>query len=224
MPRGIIPSVDAFGRIRAAVLDWERTRGRRPVDRRRRVAAGPRRVLRGILLEDCPNDGTADCAVTDWEDSDEVQEVALVGTPTGGTFALTFDGAETDPIPWDATAEELQAALEALGPIGPGGVVVSIGKTAAHNPAVWLVQFVGPLAATDVPLLGPISTDLEGATLATTATQSWADSGRVETVRNAIPTGSPTPLRAGAVVLAEHWGAPGFVILVAEPRQYSPYS
>jgi hypothetical protein len=45
---------------------------------------------------------------------DEVQTIVLTGTPTGGTFTITFDGEDTDEIAFDATAAAVQAALEAL--------------------------------------------------------------------------------------------------------------
>lgn len=41
----------------------------------------------------------------------EVQEVSTRGA-TGGTFTLTYEGEETADIPWDATADTFQAALE----------------------------------------------------------------------------------------------------------------
>src|SRR3546814_16929381 len=36
----------------------------------------------------------------------EVQSVTITGTPTGGTFTLTFDGETTGPIDFDATNTE----------------------------------------------------------------------------------------------------------------------
>src|SRR5690606_23607324 len=56
----------------------------------------------------------------------EVQELAL-SDAAGGTFTLTFDGDETDPIAYDATAEDVQTALEALDGIGEGNVEVTGG-------------------------------------------------------------------------------------------------
>lgn len=61
--------------------------------------------------------------------TDEVQTVTIGGTPTGGTFTLTFDGHKTGPITWSATTNTLvaniDAALEALGNIGASGVVTA---------------------------------------------------------------------------------------------------
>lgn len=61
--------------------------------------------------------------------TDEVQTITIGGTPTGGTFTLTFDGHKTGPITWSATTNTLvaniDAALEALGNIGASGVVTA---------------------------------------------------------------------------------------------------
>lgn len=59
----------------------------------------------------------------------EVQTVTL-GTapdndPDGGTFTLTYRGETTAEIAWDATAAEIQAALEALSTVNSGDITVS---------------------------------------------------------------------------------------------------
>ena len=54
--------------------------------------------------------------------TNEVQTVTITGTPTGGTFTLSFQGETTAPIPRNATAAQVQAALEALNQIDPGDV------------------------------------------------------------------------------------------------------
>lgn len=41
----------------------------------------------------------------------EVQEVSTRGT-SGGGFFLTYEGEKTREIPWNATAGELQTAME----------------------------------------------------------------------------------------------------------------
>lgn len=41
----------------------------------------------------------------------EVQEVSTRGA-VGGSFTLTFGGEETAEIPWNATADNVRAALE----------------------------------------------------------------------------------------------------------------
>jgi len=53
------------------------------------------------------------------------QRIALEGAPTGGSFTLSFKGQTTGAIPFDASAEALERALESLAAIGQGGIVVS---------------------------------------------------------------------------------------------------
>lgn len=50
--------------------------------------------------------------------TDNVQRITIGGTPTGGTFTLTFDGHTTDAIDWSSTngtlLTNIETALEAL--------------------------------------------------------------------------------------------------------------
>lgn len=55
----------------------------------------------------------------------EVQTVTITGTPTGGTFTLTYSGQTTAAIAYNAAASAVQAALVALSNIAPGDVTVS---------------------------------------------------------------------------------------------------
>ncbi len=48
---------------------------------------------------------------------------------TGGTFSLSFEGQTTPALPYDATAAEVQAALEALAAVGAGNLTVSGGPS-----------------------------------------------------------------------------------------------
>lgn len=57
----------------------------------------------------------------------EVQTVTITGTPTGGTFTLTYAGQTTAGIAYNAAAAAVLAALEALSNIAPGDVVVGGG-------------------------------------------------------------------------------------------------
>lgn len=61
--------------------------------------------------------------------TDEIQTITIGGTPTAGTFTLTFDGHTTGAITWSATNATLlaniDAALEALPNIGVGGVTTA---------------------------------------------------------------------------------------------------
>jgi hypothetical protein len=55
----------------------------------------------------------------------EVQTITISGTPTGGTYTLTYNGETTAPIDFDASSAEIQAALEALPGVDPGDVTVA---------------------------------------------------------------------------------------------------
>jgi|GEM_PF-6308230 len=80
----------------------------------------------------------------------EVQTITITGTPTGGSFTLTFSGATTGPIAYNAAAAAVDLALEALATIGPGNVTV----TGGPGPATpWIVTFAGALAGVAVPLM-----------------------------------------------------------------------
>ena len=57
--------------------------------------------------------------------TDEVENVALTGTVTGGTFTLTYEGQTTIAIPYNASAGVVQADLVALSNIGSGDVAVA---------------------------------------------------------------------------------------------------
>ncbi|HEX8288037.1 MAG TPA: hypothetical protein VF556_08580 [Pyrinomonadaceae bacterium] len=82
--------------------------------------------------------------------ADETQTLALGGA-TGGNFTLTFafEGLtdSTDPIAYNATNAEIQAALEPLRSIKSGNVAVT-GAGASRT-----ITFVGKLAKTNVPLI-----------------------------------------------------------------------
>lgn len=86
--------------------------------------------------------------------TDEVQELALTDAD-GGTFTLTFGSDETDPIPYDATAEDVQAALEALESIGVGNVECTGGPLPA-SPIT--ITFVGDLGEQNIAALVPDDT------------------------------------------------------------------
>lgn len=57
----------------------------------------------------------------------EVQRITITGTPTGGTFTVSFGGFTTTAIAYNASAATVQAALEALPSIGTGNVLCAGG-------------------------------------------------------------------------------------------------
>lgn len=203
-----------------------------PAAEHRRGRPGP---IRAILLSDLYSEGSADAAVTILETTNEVQEVAIVGNPvTGGTFTLSFKGQTTGNLNFSARPDQMQTALEGLSTIGKGNVRVTLGLQTYSNvgtsaqtlefPGVWSVQFIGALAGqTNLPLLIPMPVigGLQGGpAVMVSETTHWADSGNVETVNAIIPVGTPTPMRAGAVVAAIWFPGIGYGVIACEARQF----
>ena len=91
--------------------------------------------------------------------TDEVQTATVSGTPTGGTFKLSYRGAITAAIAYNAAAATVQAALEALRTIGTGNVTVS---GSAGGP--YTITFVGALAGVNAILIQRADNSLTGGT------------------------------------------------------------
>lgn len=87
----------------------------------------------------------------------ETQTLTISGTPTGGTFTLTYESAETTDIAYDASAATIQAALEALATIGVGNVDVS-------GSGPFVITFIGDLTDMDVSLIVGDGASLTGGT------------------------------------------------------------
>ena len=156
-------------------------------------------------------------------DVNETQMVTLEGPITGGFFQLRFRAKEnaaeetTGEIPFNATADEVRVALEALSSIHPGDVEVALGEDIGR----WFVTFTGQYADQDLPLMRATNTLISplGAVVVA-ATTFWEDTGRTERIRSIIPTGTPTPLIAGAMVVALWFPRVGYGIISAECRDF----
>lgn len=80
---------------------------------------------------------------------DEEQEVRI--DATAGEFRLGFDGDTTGDLPFDATAEQVQAALNGLDSVAAGGAAVNVSGGTGTDLRVYVVRFAaGPLAGADV--------------------------------------------------------------------------
>jgi hypothetical protein len=88
----------------------------------------------------------------------EIQTVTITGSPGGGTFTLTYSGQTTAAIPYNATAQQVQDALEALSNIGDEDVVVT-----GTNPA-FTVTFANRLGRTNVAAMTASGAGLTGGT------------------------------------------------------------
>lgn len=234
---GVILSEEAAKDVTDCVTHFKKNRRpqkQTPPPKRSNAMRWPKR---GILLEDLVDGGTADFAVTNWEDTLQVQEVTILGAGfEGGTFKLGFKGQTSAAIDWNASPQKMQTALEALSTIGKGNVSVSLGAqkytnndtgvAATERPGVWLIEFKGVFtdSKTPPPLLTCDDNSLTGGfspTVIVAATSDWIDTGDVETVVATIPVGTPTPMRAGAAIAVIWFPGVGYGFPGVEPRYYS---
>ena len=81
-----------------------------------------------VTGDDTPAGGIRANGYGPFEDelTDEQQTVRITNA-TGGTFTLTFNGQTTAPLPYNATAAHVDAALEALSNIGANNIQTSGG-------------------------------------------------------------------------------------------------
>jgi hypothetical protein len=95
-------------------------------------------------------------ATTPVNGTDEVQTITIGGTPTAGSFTLTYAGRTTGAIAWSSTnatlVSNIDTALEALTTIGTGGVTTAVGTMTAGIGTI-TVTFVGNNAKLDVPVM-----------------------------------------------------------------------
>jgi hypothetical protein len=92
---------------------------------------------------------------------DELQTLTIGGTPTGGTFTLTFMGCTTATIAYNATAAAVQAALSLLSSIGLDNVLCGGG---ALPGAAVTIQFRNGLGFRNLPIMTGSITGLTGGT------------------------------------------------------------
>jgi hypothetical protein len=145
--------------------------------------------------------------------TDEVQTITEGGSGLT-SFTLTWNGQTTASIDDQATAAEVQAALEALSNIAPGDVTVT------GNPGgVYTVTFGGTLADTNVAQMTATPTGGTGTVTIATATAGGAEgTGGLETCAGLlfsstkIPDTSDTTKDVGAAMLVH-----GFVKLSRLP-------
>jgi hypothetical protein len=103
--------------------------------------------------------------------TNEVQTVTVTGSPTGGTFTLTWSGQTTAAIAYNATASAVQAALESLSNIDLGDVVVTGGPAPG---TAFTVTFTGRYAGTDVAAMTATASLTGGTTPGVTVSTTTA--------------------------------------------------
>lgn len=103
-------------------------------------------VYRGWRSAGAPTAGT-----------NEVQTLTIGGTPTAGTFKLTFDGFQTAAITWSATNATLlaniNAALDLLPNVLTAGIVATAGTLTAGIGTILLTFSGGNVAKRAVNLM-----------------------------------------------------------------------
>ena len=104
-------------------------------------------------------DGYSQKYVTTTQNPNVFQKVAIAGSPTGGTFTLTFEGQTTAPLPFDATAAQVQQALEALPIIGPGNAETILGPV--NNPEGVVIDLLNGANPAPIQLLTGDATQLQ---------------------------------------------------------------
>lgn len=90
----------------------------------------------------------------------EVQELSVQAS--GGSFQLSYQGAKTSQIAFDASAAAVQAELEELAGIPSGSLSVSGGPGDEAGSSPYVITFGGLLSNQDVPLLGSDGAELDG--------------------------------------------------------------
>ncbi len=118
--------------------------------------------------------------------TNQVQTVTMDEQAVAGTFRLGLrsglDVEWTALIGYDASAGDVQAALEALSDIGAGNVAVS---GPAGGP--WDVEFIGDLAATSLPILLGDGSGLRSSTEAMLTVEEFSPAGAVNEIQRIDP-------------------------------------
>lgn len=107
------------------------------------------------------------------DSTDEVQTLTEGGSGLT-SFTITFSGQTTDSLDDDATAAQVQTALEALSTIGEGNVIVTGGPLATGP---FTVTFAGDLANANQPAMTTTPTGGTGTVVVATTTAGGADAG-----------------------------------------------
>jgi hypothetical protein len=150
---------------------------------------------------------------------DEVQQVAITGSPAGGTFTLTFGAQTTAAINWNDPASTVQTRLQALSSIGAGNALVT-GGPGPNTP--YVVQFTGTMAKTNEALITLANNSLTGGTSPSVSITALADGSNTYTA--ITPTGTPpfTLFRANARIVFTQ-AIPGAVVRF-HSGNYFPYA
>ena len=124
-----------------------------------------------------------------------VQSLTITGSPTGGTFTLTFGAHTTTTLNYNATATQVLNALQALSSIGTGNVAVTGG--ALPGTAI-TITFQGTMANTAESTITIGTNSLTGGTTPAPHVASTQTGGPVATVCIRKDGGTWTQVTSGA--------------------------
>ena len=119
----------------------------------------------------------------------DVQTLSITGSPTGGTFTLTFNGQTTAAIAFNATAAQVQAALTALSTIGPDNLACTGGPLPTTNVTI---TFVGSVAFAAQPPITVGNNALTGGTNPTPTVAHTTTGALTADVQTLSLAGNPT--------------------------------
>lgn len=88
--------------------------------------------------------------------TNEVQTITFSGSPTGGTFTVSFYGRTTPALAHNISVANLKTALENLPTIGKDNITITV------SGPVWTITFVGALGGKNLPLLVVDDSNLSG--------------------------------------------------------------
>jgi hypothetical protein len=125
-----------------------------------------------------------------------LQTLSVSGGPTGGSFTLSFGGQTSAAIGFNATAAQVQTALQAMPTIGAGGVTCAGGPLPETAMQIF---FAGPLAFRAQPLIKIGTNGLTGGATPAPSVAPTTAGALVSDVQTISVSGTPT---AGTFQLA----------------------
>lgn len=111
--------------------------------------------------------------------TDEVQQLTITGSPTGGTFTITYSGQTTSALAYNATAAQIEAALQALSNIGDDDVRV---YGSALPAGTITIHFLNALGGTNVAAVTTTDSLTGGSTPATAISTLQAGAAAYTTI------------------------------------------
>ena len=142
---------------------------------------------------------------------DEVQTVTITGSPTGGTFTLTFGANTTSTIAFNASAATVQTALTALASIGSGNASVT---GSAGGP--WTVEFISGKGNSNQALITLGTNSLTGGSSPNVAIALVQDGSGFTTIAST----TYTVKHAGGIVVFNSANAQGTTVQLSSGAYY----